>query len=66
MSAQLKLLAGSTSRPAGEFYYDPSDGTYWHFIEAEDHSARLLPTTRAEIEANYPYVDCDELLDVRR
>jgi hypothetical protein len=60
----MKMLAGSTETGAGEFYFDPVEKMYWHYIQHEDYSTVLQPIKRQEIENNYPSVNCDHLLKV--
>ncbi len=62
----LKMLAGSTETTQGEFYYDEADGTYWHFVQAQNYASKLSRTTRPEIERDYPHIGCDSRIEVSR
>lgn len=62
----MKMLAGSTETGQGEFYFCPDDGSFWHYIQYENYNAELRQVTREYIESNFPTVDCNKLLDVKR
>lgn len=48
------------------FYVDPTDGTYWEFVEYEDDQITLRRVTREYIETNWPSVDFDRPVVVDR
>lgn len=62
----MKMLAGSTETGEGEFYFDSNNGSFWRYIQYEDYSVELKPVTRKFIESNFPTVDCNKMLDVKR
>ena len=64
MLRNMKMLAGSTTTSAGEFFFDPQDGSYWHYIQQENYDTELKRVDRNYIETNFPTVDCDRLYDV--
>jgi hypothetical protein len=65
MLKRMKMLAGSTETGKGEFYLDPADDSYWHYAQSENYHTELRAVTREYIEANFPNVKCDKLIDVK-
>ena len=63
--SRMKLLADS-GEGIPSFYFDPIERTYWQSTEFEDYRKELKEVSRAYIEAVFPSVNCDKLLDVAR
>lgn len=60
----MKLIVGSTEGGYPCFYYHPIYKNYWSYIQYENYHTILEPIERSEIERLYPYLDCDNLIDV--
>jgi hypothetical protein len=54
----------SANKNEGNFYYRPSDDTWWHLREYETSDSTLERVTREHIEKHYPYVECDNRVPV--
>jgi hypothetical protein len=64
MLKAMKMLAGSNESGKGEFYFDPRDNSFWHYIQHEDYRSEMRRVSREFITAQFPTVDCDKLLDI--